>query len=81
MDMVMWNYRVIRHTYADGEDFYAIHEVYYEKDGITPSMWSETEMGVGADTVAGLHNELDRMRLATTKPVLVIVGDKLVQDA
>lgn len=56
MDMVMWNYRVIRHTYADGEDFYAIHEVYYEKDGITPSMWSETEMGVGADTVAGLHN-------------------------
>ena len=26
----MWNYRVIEHTYEDGEKWYGIHEVYYE---------------------------------------------------
>ena len=28
-----WNYRVIKRTYPDGTEIFAIHEVYYNEDG------------------------------------------------
>ena len=28
-----WDHRVIRRKYENGEEYFAIHEVYYNKDG------------------------------------------------
>lgn len=66
-----WNYRVIRH--GETEDFYAVHEVYYDKDG-TPHSWSTNPKGAGGSTPEELTAELDRMRVALTKPVLVVAS-------
>lgn len=35
-----WNYRIVRKQY-NGEDYFAIHEVYYDKDGKEDAMTKE----------------------------------------
>ena len=52
-----WNYRVLRHASNSkgqaGEDaWYAIHEVYYRRDGVDDSQVTSGEVGYSADPVS-----------------------------
>lgn len=47
-----WNYRVVRHTAPNGEEYYGLHEVYYDQHG-NVELWCETPEET-ADTLAGL---------------------------
>ena len=63
-----WNYRVLRQVY-DGEDFYAIHEVYYDDDG-NPQYCTLNSVGAAGDTMDELKQDLLHYVEAVYKPVL-----------
>lgn len=63
-----WNYRVIKHV-ADGEEFYQIHEVYYNDENNPASITEEGIVPFG-ETTEELSHTLIHMMSALTKPVL-----------
>lgn len=68
-----WNYRVCRHysTLPDGtvEDYYRIHEVYYDKRGKITAV-SVDGIDPHGLTLTGLKKDLSMMRAALKQPVL-----------
>ena len=67
-----WNYRVIRKTntgYDHLDELYAIHEVYYSKDG-KPEMVTVEPVGIVGEDYAELCAELAHYTEAFSKPVL-----------
>lgn len=67
--MAHWNHRVMKRK-IDGEDVYAIHEVYYEMDDEDRILWTENDVAPCGETLEELKQELQRMLKATEKPVL-----------
>jgi hypothetical protein len=59
-----WNYRVILQ-----DDYYSIHEVYYDDDGNIES-WTEQPVGIGGETLEELKGDLEYYKHALEKPVL-----------
>ena len=66
-----WNHKVIRKQDGRGEYYYEIHEVYYEKDGLSWISAPRTPLG---DTLDDLKEILERMLKACDKPVMVEDG-------
>jgi hypothetical protein len=65
-----WNYRVIEHDTPEPADgTFGIHEVYYDDQGRVKA-WTEKAVGVAAETVVALGEELEIMAEALKKPVL-----------
>ena len=62
-----WNYRVVRTTLA-GEEFFAIHEVYYTDD--VPTSITEEAVEPSGSTHEALLDDLRRMQEACQKPTL-----------
>ena len=66
----MWNHRVMKHEKADGEDdWYQIHEVYYDSK-LEPNSWTLEGIKPGGNTLKDLRDELIRMLEATEKEIL-----------
>lgn len=64
-----WNYRVLRFEQPDGDPWYAIHEVHYDKGGVI-SGWTEGAARVGDESRDGLFNVLAMMIDALDHEVL-----------
>ena len=64
-----WNYRVVRHE-DKGQEWLAIHEVYYAEGCETPKYIIKDPIQLGEETVAKLAFTLHLMLRATEKPVL-----------
>ena len=68
-----WNYRVMRHVKEDGpgfwQEYFAIHEVYYNSAG-QPWGWSAEAEPVMEETVEEMRETLKHMTEALDKPVL-----------
>ena len=77
-----WNYRVVYHpssTYKVGEvefereEYVAIHEVHYDKDG-NPELVTEEARNIigdeGSDSLISIKWTLDKMLEALQKPIL-----------
>lgn len=64
-----WNYRVMRHFDAAGNESYAVHEVYYTAEG-KPSMYSVNGVAPWGETLEELRQEVQRFTVALEKPVL-----------
>ena len=63
-----WNHRVMKSK--DGEDdYYQIHEVYYNNKG-EPDSWTTNGVTVGAESVEGLRWVLEKMLESLDKEVL-----------
>lgn len=77
----MWNYRVIRHKETinlssnpmEKEDqsfyWYAIHEVYYDKDG-NPTSITENPCDPYGEDLSELKENLEKMNAGLKKPIL-----------
>lgn len=63
-----WNYRVVKRKRM-GEEWYAIHEVYYDAQG-TPETATELAIDPGGNTLDELRSELEHMLKAVSEPVL-----------
>lgn len=64
-----WNHRVMRHVAPSGEEFFAIHEVFYDDDG-TPKGYTADAISVSGEDMDSLRWVLLRMIAATDKPIL-----------
>jgi hypothetical protein len=64
-----WNYRVVKIT-EDDDDYFAIHEVYYNEDGSIRVM-TESPVPVGGESVDSLRSSLQMMMSCLDKDVLV----------
>ena len=60
-----WNYRLLRH----GDDYLAIHEVYYNADG-HPKSVTERPVGIVGDDVEEVRRVLEMMARSLGEPVL-----------
>ncbi|MEK9735733.1 MAG: hypothetical protein VW239_00255 [Candidatus Nanopelagicales bacterium] len=68
-----WGYRILRH---DGDEtVYAMHEVYYDKDG-NPNGWAEKAMYVADSAVELKEVWLTQAQAFWQKP-LVVRGERL----
>jgi hypothetical protein len=63
-----WNYRVVKHTYEDGYEWYAIHEVYYSNG--KPSMCSHDKVAPCGATLEELKVDFANYAKALEAPVL-----------
>ncbi len=68
-----WNYRVMAKEY-EGEIYFDIHEVYYDKKG-KPDGCTANPVSVGGYNKKGIKWTLKMMKKATKKPILWY-GDK-----
>ena len=69
-----WNHRVMKHEKADGgDDWYQIHEVYYNSKR-EPDGWTKNGIAPGGSTLEELRDELIRMLEATEKEILDYEG-------
>ena len=64
-----WNHRVIRRRYETGEEYFAIHEVYYDNDG-KPSSVTTLPVAIFEDSINDLAITIDHIRECLDKPVL-----------
>jgi len=65
----MWNHRIIRHKDYKDNIWYAIHEVFYDNDGV-PNGCTEKPLEVLDEEVDGLKWQLEHMLKAFDKPIL-----------
>ena len=66
--MSYWNYRIFRHT-KDGEEWFAIHECYYDENNKVTG-WTTRQIDPYGDSVEELKDVLEMMYEALDKPVL-----------
>lgn len=65
----MWNYRIVQELDHGVDVVFEIREVYYDVEGL-PCAHGRAAITSSEEGLQGLHDTLDRMRLAFTKPVL-----------
>lgn len=64
-----WNHRVVkRRDKTIGEDYYAIHECFYDVDG--KMGWTEQPIQVIGEDLDSLRWTLEKMMLALDRPVI-----------
>ena len=64
-----WNHRVMKHK--DGEDdFFTIHEVYYDKEGKVDG-YTTKGSSAGGNSLQELRENLERMLRSLDKEVLI----------
>ena len=65
-----WNHRVMKRVEFDGDDdWYQIHEVFYDSNR-QPESWTVEGIAPGGNTLEELRDELIRMLEATEKEIL-----------
>lgn len=63
-----WNYRIIHHD-DDEYPYYGLHEIYYDKKGITN--WTEEASVIGDDTKDIISSLKMMLKDAENAPVLI----------
>lgn len=64
-----WNYRVISTNCGNGEFEFAVHEVYYDTDGL-PKSWSKDHVSVLTNESETWESFFTKMQEAVKKPML-----------
>ena len=64
-----WNYRVMRFTYSNGTSYFAVHEVYYDKDG-APNAYSAGACEPYGESLEELKSDMSMMLKAFHLPIL-----------
>jgi len=65
-----WNYRVVKGKCDDGEEYFGIHEIYYNDDG-SIRLVSEDQQPVAAETLEDVKSVLQMMLDCLSKDVLI----------
>jgi len=63
-----WNHRVMKRKDGD-DDWYQIHEVYYDSK-LEPNSWTKEGIAPGGNTLEELRDELIRMIKSLDKEIL-----------
>lgn len=73
-----WNYRVVKRE-DKGQEWYAIHEVYYDEQG-KPEMITESAISPSGETIDEVRRDLEYMQRALTKPAVNYVDIATPED-
>lgn len=74
-----WNYRVLFRQDTNGEQYFAVHEVYYDADG-KPTSWTCDAARPIGDNLLELAVDAARMAAACGCPVLVVADDNTLHQ-
>lgn len=66
-----WNHRVLKHKGYNGEEYYAIHEVFYSMDGLGTKAWTENPTEIVGESIEDIRETLLRMLDCLDKEVIV----------
>ena len=67
-----WNYRVIKHRAPNGEEYYGLHEVYYDQHGKI-KLWCERPEDAGEtldELISSLRLQLEAAERASERGIL-----------
>jgi hypothetical protein len=64
-----WDHRVLAHKQKDGEVYYQIHEVYYDKEE-NATAYTTNPVSIIGDSITGIQRVLDNLKDSLNKPVL-----------
>ena len=74
-----WDYRVVRQTTEDGDEWLSVQEVYY--DGETQKPMAHTiDLQIEGDTIAGIRTQLQRMLWCLDKEIVDEIKSEVAAD-
>ncbi|MET3287608.1 UNVERIFIED_CONTAM: hypothetical protein ABID98_000178 [Brevibacillus sp. OAP136] len=76
--LIGWNYRVLKHGEGNNA-YFEVSEVYYDENN-EPVSWIEGKNPFVQDSVEDMEHVIELIKLGLSKPVLKVVGDKLIDN-
>jgi len=74
-----WDYRVVRQTTEDGDEWLSVQEVYY--DGETQKPMAHTmDLQIEGDTIAGMRTQIQRMLWCLDKEIVAEIQNDVMED-
>ena len=74
-----WDYRVVRQTTEDGDEYLSVQEVYYDEETEKP-MAHTMDLGIEGDTIAGIRTQLQRMLWCLDKEIVDEIKSEVAAD-
>ena len=74
-----WDYRVVRQTTEDGDEWYSVQEIYYDDETGEP-MAHTVDLQIEGDTIAGMRIQLERMLKSLDEPVVDEIQNGVEDD-
>ena len=74
-----WDYRVVRKTSEDGDEWLGVQEVYYDDETGKP-MAHTTDLEVVGDSIADIRKTLQRMLWCLDKEVVDEIHNDVMED-
>ena len=78
-DNKVWDYRVVRQTTEDGDEWLSIQEIYYDDETKKP-MAHTTDLEITGDTIAGMRTQLQRMLWCLDKEIVDEIKSEVAED-
>jgi hypothetical protein len=74
-----WDYRVVRKTTEDGDEWLSVQEVYYDDETKEP-MAHTMDLQVDGDTIAGMRTQIQRMLWCLDKEIVAEIQNDVMED-
>ena len=74
-----WDYRIVRQTTEDGDEWLSVQEVYYD-DETKESLAHTTDLTIEGDTISGIRTQLQRMLWCLDKEVVDEIKSEVAAD-
>ena len=74
-----WDYRVVRKTTEDGDEWLGVQEVYYDDETGEP-MAHTIDLQIEGDTIAGMRTQLQRMLWCLDKDIVDEIQNDIIED-
>ena len=74
-----WDYRVVRQTTEDGDEWLGVQEVYYDDETSKPIAHT-TDLQIESDTIAGMRTQLQRMLWCLDKEIVAEIQNDVMED-
>ena len=74
-----WDYRVVRQTTEDGDEYLSVQEVYYDEETKEP-MAHTMDLQIEGDTLAGMRTQIQRMLWCLDKEIVDEIESDVAND-
>ena len=74
-----WDYRVVRKTTEDGDEWLSVQEVYYDDETGEP-MAHSIDLQIEGDTIAGMRTQIQRMLWCLDKEIVDEIESDVAKD-
>jgi hypothetical protein len=75
-----WDYRVVRQTTEDGDEWLSVQEVYYDDETNEP-MAHTTDLTLEGDTISGIRTQLQRMLWCLDKEIVDEIESNVAEQS